>query len=156
MSGPGPYGPGRRSEPREVPGGRREVPFGPDISWPNGFRQLDQEARRLLESGYSTPGYGRSQHDHADPGYGTGRGSGHRSADPYPPADDYGSAFSTLAAHGRIDAELASGMRQAAGLRNLIAHGYASIDPARVYDEGREGIPGIRRFLDAVARRAGL
>jgi uncharacterized protein YutE (UPF0331/DUF86 family) len=76
--------------------------------------------------------------------------------DGLPPADDYGSAFSTLAAHGRIDAELASGMRQAAGLRNLIAHGYASIDPARVYDEGREGIPGIRRFLDAVARRAGL
>ena len=41
MSRPDPYGPGRRSEPREVPGGRREVPFGPDVSWPNGFRQLD-------------------------------------------------------------------------------------------------------------------
>ena len=54
MSGPGPYGPGRRSEPHEVPGGRRETPFGPDISWPNGFRQLDPEARRLLESGYGT------------------------------------------------------------------------------------------------------
>ena len=78
MSGPGPYGPGRRSEPREVPGGRREAPFGPDVSWPNGFRQLDQESRRLLESGY-----GRS----ADPGYGTGgRGPGYRD----PASDDYG------------------------------------------------------------------
>jgi hypothetical protein len=78
MSGPGPHGPGRRSEPREVPGGRREVPFGPDVSWPNGFRQLDPESRRLLESGY-----GRS----ADPGYGTGgRGPGYRD----PAADDYG------------------------------------------------------------------
>jgi hypothetical protein len=78
MSGPGPYGPGRRSEPREVPGGRREVPFGPDVSWPNGFRQIDPESRRLLESGY-----GRS----ADPGYGTGsRGPGYRD----PAADDYG------------------------------------------------------------------
>ena len=90
MSGPGPYGPGRRSEPHEVPGGRREMPFGPDISWPNGFRQLDPEARRLLESGYSTPGYGRGQYDHVDPGYGTGRGSGYRQADPAPSIDDYG------------------------------------------------------------------
>jgi hypothetical protein len=90
MSGPGPYGPGRRSEPHEVPGGRREVPFGPDISWPNGFRQLDPEARRLLESGYSTPGYGRGQYDHIDPGYGVGRGSGYRPADPPGSLDDYG------------------------------------------------------------------
>ena len=67
MSGPGPYGPGRRSEPHEVPGGRRDVPFGPDVSWPNGFRQLDSEARRLLESGYGTQGYGRGQYDHVDP-----------------------------------------------------------------------------------------
>ena len=82
MSGPGPYGPGRRSEPHEVPGGRREVPFGPDVSWPNGFRQLDPESQRLLESGY-----GRGAHDHADPGYGTGgRGSGYRA----PAMDDYG------------------------------------------------------------------
>jgi hypothetical protein len=86
MSGPGPYGPGRRSEPHEVPGGRREAPFGPDISWPNGFRQLDPDARRLLESGYGTPGYGRGQYDHVDPGYGAGRGSGHRQT----PMDDYG------------------------------------------------------------------
>jgi hypothetical protein len=92
MSGSGPYGPGRRSEPHEVPGGRREVPYGPDISWPNGFRQIDPEARRLLESGYSTPGYARGQYDPVDPGHGgaghgsAGRGSGYRS----PAADDYG------------------------------------------------------------------
>src|SRR5258708_5558535 len=71
MSGPAPPAPGRRSEPREVPGGRREVAFGPDVSWPNGFRQLDPESRHLLESGYGRgvdPGYGRG----VDPGYGTG------------------------------------------------------------------------------------
>jgi len=82
LSGPGPYGPGRRSEPHEIPGGRREVPFGPDVSWPNGFRQLDPESRRLLESGY-----GRGPYDHVDPGHGTGgRGSGYRA----PAMDDYG------------------------------------------------------------------
>jgi hypothetical protein len=84
MSGPGPYGPGRRNEPHEVPGGRREVPFGPDISWPNGFRQLDPEARRLLESGYGTPGYGRGQYDTG------GRGSAYRSPDASSSMDDYG------------------------------------------------------------------
>ncbi len=69
MSGPGPYG-------------RRDAQFGPDISWPNGFRQLDTESRRLLESGY-----GRNAFDHVDPGYGTGgRGSASRA----PAADDYG------------------------------------------------------------------
>jgi hypothetical protein len=75
MSDPGPYGPGRRSEPQQIPGGRRQVPFGPDISWPNGFRQLDSDARRLLETGY---------------GYGAGRGSGYRPADSSPSPDDYG------------------------------------------------------------------
>ena len=84
MSGPGPYGPGRRGEPQEIPAGRREAPFGPDISWPNGFRKLDMEARRLLESGYGTSGYGR-----VDPGYG-GHGSRYRQPDPSPSTDDYG------------------------------------------------------------------
>ena len=87
MSGPGPYGPGRRSEPHEVPGGRRERQFGPDVSWPNGFQQLDPEARRLLESGYSASGSGRGQYDRVDPGRGAGgRGSGYRQ----PAMDDYG------------------------------------------------------------------
>ena len=101
MSGSGPYGPGRRSEPHEGAGRQ----FGPDISWPNGFRQLDPEARRLLESGYGASGYGRGQYDHVDsgydhvdPGYGAGgRGSGVPGVSGYrsspaasPPADDYG------------------------------------------------------------------
>ena len=90
MSGSGPYGPGRHSEPHEVPGGRREAAFGPDISWPNGFRELDSEARRLLESGYGTSGYGRGRYDHVDPGYGAGRGSGRRPADLSGSMDDYG------------------------------------------------------------------
>jgi hypothetical protein len=91
MSGPGPYGPGRRSEPQEISGGRREAPFGPDISWPNGFRKLDTGARRLLEAGYGSSGYGRDQHDRVGPGYGAGgRGSGYRQPDPSSPMDDYG------------------------------------------------------------------
>jgi hypothetical protein len=82
LSGPGPYGPGGPSEPRDVPAGRPEGPFGPDISWPNGFRRIDPESRRLLESGF-----GPSQYDRPGPGQG---GVGQRPGYPQPATDDYG------------------------------------------------------------------
>jgi hypothetical protein len=34
------------------------MPLGPEVSWPNGFRQLDSESRRLLESGYGPARHG--------------------------------------------------------------------------------------------------
>src|SRR5215472_6568905 len=70
---PGRYGSGAGREPREGSAGRREVPFGPEISWPYGFRQMDTEERKLLESAYGTgPGYQQSVMDdygYGDPGY---------------------------------------------------------------------------------------
>jgi len=49
------------------------VPFGPDISWPHGFRQLDPESREVLESAYGTgPVYQQPAMDdygYGDPGY---------------------------------------------------------------------------------------
>src|SRR6266704_2368279 len=59
----GRYGSGARSGPQDALGsGRREAPFGPEISWPYGFRPLDAESRDVLESSYGTgplnPGYG--------------------------------------------------------------------------------------------------
>jgi hypothetical protein len=83
------------------------VPFGPEISWPNGFRRLDSEARRLLESGYGpagygsgsygsagygSPGSGRAAYDHVDPGYGAGAAAGYGDGPGYrqPAMDDYG------------------------------------------------------------------
>jgi pentapeptide repeat protein len=57
MGSPARFGSGR-SEPQDVPGGsgtgRREAPFGPEISWPYGFRPLDAESRDVLESAYGT------------------------------------------------------------------------------------------------------
>ena len=90
------------------------MPFGPEISWPNGFRQLDPESRRLLEAGYGSggngtagsgtggygpgsygaEGYDRGQYDPLDPGYRNGRHSaaGHGGGSGYrqPAVDDYG------------------------------------------------------------------
>ena len=49
------------------------MPFGPEISWPYGFRQLDPESREVLESAYGTgPVYQQPAMDdygYGDPGY---------------------------------------------------------------------------------------
>ena len=105
-SGPGPYGEVRHGDVREGPAGGREMPFGPEISWPNGFRRLDTESRRLLESGYRPGGYGPESYDPAgngpagygrraqgqvDPGYrGAAAGYGNASGYRQPAMDDYG------------------------------------------------------------------
>ena len=115
-SGPGPIGPGRRGDPQDGPGGRHEAQFGPEISWPNGFRRMDPESQRLLDAGYGPAGYGpagygpdgygpdgygspgyapegygypgsgRGAYDGADPGYGGTPGYGYQQ----PAMDDYG------------------------------------------------------------------
>ena len=49
------------------------MPFGPEVSWPYGFRQLDPESRVVLESAYgSGPVYQQPAMDdygYGDPGY---------------------------------------------------------------------------------------
>jgi len=54
------------------------VPFGPEISWPQGFRQLDPQSRDALESAYGTGSvyqqpaiddYGYGDPGYADPSY---------------------------------------------------------------------------------------
>ena len=70
------------------------------------------------------------------------------------PPDTAGSAFDTLADHRVIDRDLATLLRQAVGLRNLIAHGYGTLDPGRFYDEVRVAGPGLRRFLGILAEAA--
>lgn len=47
--------------------------------------------------------------------------------------DDYGSAFLLLAEVGVIGPELATRLRLAAGLRNLLVHAYLDIDPDRLW-----------------------
>jgi hypothetical protein len=74
MGSQGRYASGARSEPRDTQGsGRRDVPFGPEVSWPYGFRQLDPESRQVLESAYGTnPVYQQPAVDdygYGDPGY---------------------------------------------------------------------------------------
>src|SRR6201989_2809987 len=94
---------GARGEPRDGAGpGRRDVPFGPEISWPYGFRQLDPESREVLESaygtgpvyqqpamddygygdpGYSDPSYEGPKTPYVNPAFPPGDGNGHRRRD---------------------------------------------------------------------------
>ncbi len=72
------------------------------------------------------------------------------------PPSEAAEAFDCLADHGAIDRELADGMREATGLRNRIAHGYASVDHGRLHGEFREGSRNLERFLSLAAAAAGL
>jgi len=70
--------------------------------------------------------------------------------------DDASSTFLVLADRRAIDRDLAEDMRSAVGLRNLIAHGYSLVDHSRMHQEYEKGIASLRRFLSAVAGKAGL
>ncbi len=70
--------------------------------------------------------------------------------------EDAASTFEVLADHRVIDRDLAERLRGAVGLRNRIAHGYASVDHSKVQDQFQEGSETLRRFLAVVSSEAGL
>lgn len=72
------------------------------------------------------------------------------------PPGEAAEAFDCLADHDVIDRKLATAMRAATGLRNRIAHGYASVDHTRLHQEYRDGSGAIKRFLSLAAGAAGL
>jgi uncharacterized protein YutE (UPF0331/DUF86 family) len=63
----------------------------------------------------------------------------------------YAESFELLARNGVLDAELARGMAGAAGLRNRIAHGYATLDLARLWAELPHGLKLLGRYAQALA-----
>ncbi len=70
--------------------------------------------------------------------------------------DDAGGAFDVLADRDAISRDLATAMRGIVGVRNRIAHGYATLDPERLQEETTSGIAAMRSFLVLAARAAGL
>ncbi|HEX4953452.1 MAG TPA: DUF86 domain-containing protein [Thermoanaerobaculia bacterium] len=70
--------------------------------------------------------------------------------------DDAGASFDLLAEHGVLDRDLATTLRGAVGLRNRIAHGYATVDHGRIHDELESGVVALRNFLTLVSAAAGL
>lgn len=66
-------------------------------------------------------------------------------------AATYRDAFAVLARHGVIAAPLAKSLGGSAQLRNRIAHGYASLDAARLWSELPEGLASFGAFAAAVS-----
>jgi uncharacterized protein YutE (UPF0331/DUF86 family) len=65
--------------------------------------------------------------------------------------DSHAAAFDLLAAHGVLDAELAATLTGVARVRNRIAHGYATVDHARMWTELPAGLSGLELFVTRVA-----
>lgn len=66
----------------------------------------------------------------------------------------YGEAFVVLADRHVLDRELAQRLRAASGLRNLIAHQYAAIDSARIFDLASNDIEDLLSLCRQLAERA--
>lgn len=69
----------------------------------------------------------------------------------WPLASTYREAFAVLAQRGVIDASLVPSLSGTAQLRNRIAHGYVSVDVARVWAELPAGIAAFEAYAAAIA-----
>lgn len=60
-------------------------------------------------------------------------------------------ALERLEEHGVISRQTLAALRQAIGLRNVVAHGYSGIDPARVHAAATVGLGDLERFTTEVS-----
>jgi len=67
------------------------------------------------------------------------------------PATTLAGSFLALSKHGVISPETAESLGRAAGLRNIIAHGYASVDAARIQEAVAGGSQDLERFSAEVS-----
>jgi uncharacterized protein YutE (UPF0331/DUF86 family) len=68
--------------------------------------------------------------------------------------ETHGDAFTALAAHGVIEAALASRLRSSVGLRNLIAHQYGIIASPRIFAIASSDLDDLLRFCQQLAEHA--
>jgi len=66
-----------------------------------------------------------------------------------PAPDDYRGVFERLEGAGMLDRRLARQLGDAAGLRNILVHGYLDVDPARLWSSLTE-LDDLRAFCAAV------
>jgi len=60
-------------------------------------------------------------------------------------------AFERLEGHGVISKETLRALRQAIGLRNIVAHGYGGVDPALIHAAASTGLPDLERFAEELS-----
>jgi uncharacterized protein YutE (UPF0331/DUF86 family) len=64
----------------------------------------------------------------------------------WPPAATLGEAFQRLADREVLAPSTAAALRRAAGLRNIVAHGYAAANPALLHRAATEGLGDLASF----------
>jgi uncharacterized protein YutE (UPF0331/DUF86 family) len=69
----------------------------------------------------------------------------------WPAAPTLAAAFNRLRDQDVITAQTASTLCRAVGLRNVVAHGYAGVDPAMVHAAGTQGPADLETFAREVA-----
>ncbi len=68
----------------------------------------------------------------------------------WPVAATLAESFVRLHEHQVISEETLAGMRPAARLRNILAHMYSSVDPAKVHLAATRGLAEVERFAEEV------
>ena len=74
----------------------------------------------------------------------------------WPAAKNLAEGFTRLEEQGVIAASVAQALRKAVGLRNVVAHGYARVDPAAIHSAATKGLADLEAFSQAVASWAAL
>lgn len=69
----------------------------------------------------------------------------------WPPAATLAAAFATLRDRGVISPSTASALARAAGLRNVVAHGYAGVDVKAVHLAAKTGLAELEAFATETA-----
>ena len=69
----------------------------------------------------------------------------------WPPAVSLAEAFQRLSEHGVLTAATADALRHAAGLRNVVAHGYADVKPELLYTAAGDGLGDLESFARDVS-----
>jgi uncharacterized protein YutE (UPF0331/DUF86 family) len=67
------------------------------------------------------------------------------------PAPTLAESFRRLAAHGVLSGATAEALAKGAGLRNVVAHGYASVNVAALQVAATSGLDDLRAFASEVA-----
>lgn len=67
------------------------------------------------------------------------------------PAQTLAGTFRRLHEHQVLQDATSRALAEAAGLRNVVAHGYAGVDPDRVYRAATDGLHDLEAFAQQVA-----
>jgi uncharacterized protein YutE (UPF0331/DUF86 family) len=73
-------------------------------------------------------------------------------AEGWTPPQSARASFLSLAAHGRLSLDLAQRLALAAALRNVLVHGYATVDVERIAKVVRDDLGDLRLFAAAAAQ----